>query len=138
MTPRSDRTSRPVLGRYAQLLVGCTVLGVGVALMLEAALGSDGYSTLVNGLTIASGLAFWQLNLLVGAVFVGLAWARGIPMAQVALAWVLHNPSVAAPIVGPTRDHHLPDAVAALAVELTEDEIPTLEEPYTPRMPSGY
>ena len=68
MTPRSDRTSRPVLGRYAQLLVGCTVLGVGVALMLEAALGSDGYSTLVNGLTIASGLAFWQLNLLVGAV----------------------------------------------------------------------
>jgi aryl-alcohol dehydrogenase-like predicted oxidoreductase len=66
------------------------------------------------------------------------AEARGIPMAQVALAWVLHNPSVAAPIVGPTRDHHLPDAAAALDVELTEDEIATLEEPYTPRMPSGY
>src|SRR5829696_6977099 len=39
--------------------------------------------------------------------------ARGVPMAQVALAWVLHNPVVAAPIVGPTKAHHLPDAVAA-------------------------
>ena len=48
------------------------------------------------------------------------------------------NPSVAAPIVGPTKDHHLPDAVAALDVELTEDEIAALEAPYTPRMPSGY
>ena len=66
------------------------------------------------------------------------AEARGIPMAQVALAWVLRNPSVAAPIVGPTKDHHLPDAVAALDVELTEDEIAALEAPYTPRMPSGY
>ena len=63
--------------QYAQLLTGCVVLGVGVALMLEAALGSDGYSTLVNGLTIASGLEFWQLNIVVGAAFVGLAWARG-------------------------------------------------------------
>ena len=77
MTSRSDRSSRPVLARYAQLLVGCVVIGVGVALMLEAALGSDGYSTLVNGLTLASGLQFWQLNMVVGAVFVGLAWARG-------------------------------------------------------------
>jgi aryl-alcohol dehydrogenase-like predicted oxidoreductase len=66
------------------------------------------------------------------------AEARGIPMAQVALAWVLRNPSVAAPIVGPTKDHHLPDAVAALDIELTEDEIAALEAPYTPRMPSGY
>ena len=77
MTLRSERISRPVLAQYVQLLVGCAVLGVGVALMLEAALGSDGYSTLVNGLTLASGLAFWQLNMVVGAVFVGLAWARG-------------------------------------------------------------
>lgn len=77
MTLSSDRTARPVLVQYAQLLAGCAVLGVGVALMLEAALGSDGYSTLVNGLTIASGLEFWQLNIVVGAVFVGLAWARG-------------------------------------------------------------
>jgi len=66
-----------VLVQYLQLLVSCTILGVGVALLLEAALGSDGYSTLVNGITIASGLPFWLLNILVGAAFIGLAWLRG-------------------------------------------------------------
>jgi 1-deoxyxylulose-5-phosphate synthase len=66
------------------------------------------------------------------------AQARGIPMAQVALAWVLKNPMVAAPIVGPTKPHHLTDAVAALDVDLTEDEVRTLEEPYTPREPTGF
>lgn len=72
MRPRHD-----VVVQYAQLLLACTVLGIGVALMLEASLGSDGYSTLVNGISIASGVAFWQLNILVGAVFIGLAWVRG-------------------------------------------------------------
>ncbi len=66
------------------------------------------------------------------------ASARGIPMAQVALAWVLHNPVVASPIVGPTKEHHLPDAVAALDVHLTDEEVATLEASYTPREPSGY
>jgi aryl-alcohol dehydrogenase-like predicted oxidoreductase len=66
------------------------------------------------------------------------ATARGIPMAQVALAWVLHHPVVSAPIVGPTKEHHLADAVAALDVHLTDEEIATLEAPYTPREPSGY
>ncbi|WP_127506479.1 aldo/keto reductase [Actinoplanes solisilvae] len=64
--------------------------------------------------------------------------ARGVPMAQVALAWVLHNPVVDAPIVGPTKPHHLSDAAAALEIELTADEIAALEEHYTPRAPSGY
>ena len=66
------------------------------------------------------------------------AEARGIPMAHVALAWVLSNPVVAAPIVGPTNPHHLPDAVAALEVHLTDDEVQALEEPYTPRQPTGF
>ena len=66
------------------------------------------------------------------------AEARGIPMAQVALAWVLKNPVVAAPIVGATKPHHLPDAVAALDVQLSDDEIRTLEEPYTPHLPTGF
>ncbi|MBD7919364.1 aldo/keto reductase [Cellulomonas sp. Sa3CUA2] len=56
---------------------------------------------------------------------------RGISMAQVALAWVLAKPVVACPIVGATKPHHLSDAVAALDVHLTADEIATLEEPYT-------
>jgi aryl-alcohol dehydrogenase-like predicted oxidoreductase len=63
---------------------------------------------------------------------------HGIPMAQVGLAWVLNNPVVTAPIVGATKPHHLPDAVAALDVELTDAEIQALEEPYTLRRPTGY
>jgi aryl-alcohol dehydrogenase-like predicted oxidoreductase len=63
---------------------------------------------------------------------------RGIPMAQVALAWVMKHPSVSAPIVGPTKEHHLADAAAAVEVTLTDDEIAALEAPYTPRLPSGY
>lgn len=66
------------------------------------------------------------------------AEARGVPMAHVALAWVLKNPVVSAPIVGATKPHHLPDAVAALDVKLTDDEIRTLEAPYTPRLPTGF
>ena len=66
------------------------------------------------------------------------AEARGVPMAQVALAWVLHNPVVAAPIVGSTKPHHLPDAASALELRLTDDEIHALEEAYTPRLPSGF
>jgi aryl-alcohol dehydrogenase-like predicted oxidoreductase len=66
------------------------------------------------------------------------AEARGVPMAQVALAWVLRNPVVVAPIVGPTKEHHLADAVAALDVRLTEEDAAALEEHYTLRLPSGY
>jgi aryl-alcohol dehydrogenase-like predicted oxidoreductase len=63
---------------------------------------------------------------------------RGVPMAQVALAWVLKNPVVSAPIVGPTRPGHLADAVAALDIRLTDDEAQRLEAPYTPRTPTGF
>jgi 1-deoxyxylulose-5-phosphate synthase len=66
------------------------------------------------------------------------AVARGVPMAQVALAWVLANPVVDAPIVGPTKEPHLVDAAAAVDLELTDDEIAALEAPYTVRLPSGY
>lgn len=66
------------------------------------------------------------------------AEARGVPMAQIALAWVLQNPVVDAPIVGPTKPHHLTDAVAALDLTLTPEEITSLEAPYTPRLPTAY
>jgi hypothetical protein len=59
-------------------------------------------------------------------------------MAQVALAWVLKNPVVAARIVGATKSQHLPDAVAALDLRPSEEEVRTLEQPYTPtRHPRG-
>ena len=60
------------------------------------------------------------------------AAARGVPMAQVALAWLLSNPAITSPIVGATKLHHLEDAVAAVALKLTAEEIKALEEPYVP------
>jgi aryl-alcohol dehydrogenase-like predicted oxidoreductase len=59
-------------------------------------------------------------------------------MAQVALAWVLRNPVVSAPIVGSTKPHHLADAVAALDLELTDAEVAALEEHYVPRLPTYF
>jgi aryl-alcohol dehydrogenase-like predicted oxidoreductase len=56
---------------------------------------------------------------------------RGVQMAQIAMAWVLSKPVVTAPIVGATKTHHLADAAAALEIQLTEEEISHLEEPYT-------
>lgn len=67
-----------------------------------------------------------------------IAEQRGIPMAQVALAWVLRNPVVSAPIVGATKPHHLADAVAALDLHLTTDEVAALEEHYQPHIPRSY
>ncbi len=66
------------------------------------------------------------------------AGARGLPMAQVALAWVLSKPVVTAPIIGATKPHHLEDAVAALSVKLTPEEIQQLEEAYRPHPIIGF
>ncbi len=63
---------------------------------------------------------------------------RGVPMAQVALAWVLRNPVVTAPIVGATKPHHLTDAVAALDIRLSDEEVAILEGAYVSRPPSYF
>ncbi|MGR6974616.1 aldo/keto reductase [Streptomyces cynarae] len=63
---------------------------------------------------------------------------RGVPRAQVALAWLLHQDTVAAPIVGVTKPQHIDDAVAAVDVELTDKEIQALQDPYTPHAISGH
>jgi len=64
--------------------------------------------------------------------------ARSIPPAQVALAWVLSRPVVTAPIIGATRPYHLEDAVGALGLRLSQEEILSLEEPYIPHAISGH
>ena len=64
--------------------------------------------------------------------------ARGIPRAQVALAWLLSKPVVTAPIVGATKLHHLDDALASVAVKLTAEEIAALEESYVPHAVVGF
>jgi aryl-alcohol dehydrogenase-like predicted oxidoreductase len=63
---------------------------------------------------------------------------RGLPPAQVALAWLLHKPGVTAPIVGATKPTHLDDAVAAVDVRLSDKEIARLEEPYRPHPVRGH
>jgi aryl-alcohol dehydrogenase-like predicted oxidoreductase len=63
---------------------------------------------------------------------------RGVPRAQVALAWVLAKPQVSAPIVGASKAGHLDDAVAALELTLSAEEISRLEEPYVPHAVTGF
>lgn len=63
---------------------------------------------------------------------------RGVPRAQVALAWVLQKTPVTAPIIGATKLHHLEDAVAAVSIKLTSDEVSFLEEPYVPHPVLGF
>jgi aryl-alcohol dehydrogenase (NADP+) len=62
-----------------------------------------------------------------------IAMARGVPNMQVALAWVLKNPAITSPIIGTSKPHHLDDALAGLSVQLTDDEIKTLEAGYQPK-----
>jgi aryl-alcohol dehydrogenase-like predicted oxidoreductase len=66
------------------------------------------------------------------------AAARGVPMAQVALAWMLSKAVITAPIIGATKLNHLDDAVAALEVKLSADEIARLEAPYQPHAVAGF
>jgi 1-deoxyxylulose-5-phosphate synthase len=67
-----------------------------------------------------------------------IAEARGITRAQIALAWLFHQPAVTAPIVGATKPHHLEEAVGALAIKLSEAEIEALEAPYVPHPIVGF
>ena len=66
------------------------------------------------------------------------ATRRGLPTAQVALAWLLHREAVTAPIVGATKPGHVEDAVAAVGVELSDEEIGALEAPYVPHPVLGH
>ena len=63
---------------------------------------------------------------------------RGVPRAQLALAWLLHKPVVTSPIFGATKPQHVEDALASLEVELSDDELRWLEEPYTPHRIVGF
>jgi aryl-alcohol dehydrogenase-like predicted oxidoreductase len=66
------------------------------------------------------------------------AEARGVSRAQVALAWVLAQPAVTAPIVGATKPGHIADAVAAVDLTLTQEELAELSADYVPHAPEGF
>ena len=65
------------------------------------------------------------------------ARARGVPAAQIAMAWLLRKPVIMSPIVGATKPYHLEDVVAALSVNLSDEEVTRLEEPYQPHSATG-
>jgi aryl-alcohol dehydrogenase-like predicted oxidoreductase len=67
-----------------------------------------------------------------------LAKARELHPASIALAWLLHKPGVTSPIIGATKPHHLEDAVGALSIELSPEELKRLEEPYVPHPVLGF
>jgi aryl-alcohol dehydrogenase-like predicted oxidoreductase len=69
---------------------------------------------------------------------VEVANARGVPSAQVALAWLLQKPGVTAPIVGATKVEHLEDALAGEQLTLSDEEVAALEEPYVPHAIAGH
>jgi uncharacterized membrane protein YczE len=75
--------------RVVQLIASCVVLGAGVALLLNARLGSDGFSTLVNGLRLSTGVSFWVVNAIVSVLFVTIAWPRGVKPGLGTLANIL-------------------------------------------------
>jgi len=66
------------------------------------------------------------------------AKARAVPQAQVALAWLLQTDGITSPIIGASKSSHLTDAVAALSLQLTKDEIASLEAPYVPHAVAGF
>lgn len=67
-----------------------------------------------------------------------IAEKRGVPRAQLALAWMLSKPVITSPIVGATKPHHVQDAVAALSLRITREEVAALEQPYTPHPVLGF
>jgi aryl-alcohol dehydrogenase (NADP+) len=67
-----------------------------------------------------------------------LAKSRGVAPAQIALAWLLHQPGVTAPIIGASKMEHLEDALAAVELKLDDDECAQLEQPYKPHPILGH
>ena len=63
---------------------------------------------------------------------------RGVPRAQIALAWLLHQDTVAAPIIGAAKPHHIEDAAAAVELKLSDKELAELQQPYTPHPIIGH
>lgn len=128
-----------------EMLPYCTATGVGVLPWSPLARGrlTRGWeATSARATTDEFGRTLYtgdeDANRRIVAAVGAVADERGVPRAQVALAWVLAQGAVTAPIVGTTKPHHLTDAVAALELRLTPDELDRLEAPYTPREPVGF
>ncbi|HEX3335775.1 MAG TPA: hypothetical protein VHS54_04890 [Jatrophihabitans sp.] len=116
---RSVRSSTVDPARVVQLVVSCVVLGVGVTMLLLAALGSDGYSTLVNGLSISLGVPFVVVNCAVGVLLVALAWWRGlVPGIGTVVQPLLVGATISAGLAAFSAPQFLAARIVLLAVAL--------------------
>jgi aryl-alcohol dehydrogenase (NADP+) len=100
--------------------------------------GGGGETTRANSDPFANNLYFRDEDFTVADRAAEVAKARGVTSSQVALAWVLSKPYVTAPIVGATKMDHLDQAISALDLKLSEEEIKRLEEPYEPHPTLGH
>jgi 1-deoxyxylulose-5-phosphate synthase len=100
--------------------------------------GGGGETTRANSDPFADNLYFRDEDFVVADRAAEVAKARGITASQVALAWILSRPYVTAPIIGATKMDHLDQAIAALDVKLSDEEIKRLEEPYKPHLVLGH
>jgi aryl-alcohol dehydrogenase-like predicted oxidoreductase len=128
-----------------EMLPYCEATGVGVlpwSPLARGRLTRDWDATTDRGQTDEFGRSLYsraeESNRRIVEAVAAVATERGVPRAQVALAWLLHQPTVTAPIVGVTKPEHLSDAVAAVDLELSDTELGRLEEEYTPRAPEGF
>lgn len=128
-----------------EMLPLCKAEGIGVipwSPMARGRLTRDWEETSFRGDTDTFGRTLYEKTAEVDRKVVeavaDVAAKRGIPRAQVALAWVLQKEPITAPIVGASKPNHLDDAVAALSVKLTAEEIAALEAPYVPHSVVGF
>jgi aryl-alcohol dehydrogenase-like predicted oxidoreductase len=129
-----------------EMLPLCRDQGIGVIPWSPLARGflagnrdkSGGETTRARTDEYAKGLYYQPEDFAVADRLTEVAKARRLPNTQVALAWLLSKPEVTAPIIGVSKPHHLDDAIAALSLQLSEDEIRKLEEPYQPHRTLGH
>jgi len=100
--------------------------------------GGGGETVRARNDLFANGLYFREEDFTVAERAWEVAKARGVTASQIALAWLLNKPHVTSPIIGATRMDHLDQAIAALDIKLTEDEVKRLEEPYQPHPILGH
>ena len=126
-----------------EMLPLCTDEGVGVlpwSPLARGRLARPLGETTVRSETDGFGKVIYPEDKADNAVITALAdlsKARDVPMASLALAWHFTKPAVSAPIIGASKPHHIADAVAALDIELTDDEVAAIEAPYRPKNPTG-
>jgi len=100
--------------------------------------GGGGETTRAKSDDFAGRLYYADSDFLIAEKVAEIAAARGVPNAQVALAWHLSKPHITAPIIGASKPQHLEDAIAAVSLELSEAELMALEAPYTPHKVLGH